>query len=68
MQWVVDYRSKCNALPVRSTVEPDYLRALQPAELPEEGEGWESIMADLDTVIVPGKWPSPHNLAVLFHL
>lgn len=68
MQWVVEYRSKCNELPVRSTVEPDYLRALQPAEMPEQGEGWEAIMADLDTAIVPGltHWESSQNFFAYF--
>ena len=31
-----------------------YLRALLPAQPPERGEAWESILTDLDDVIMPG--------------
>ena len=39
---------------MRSTVEPDYLRRLVPADATTEGEPWQDIMNDLDRVIVPG--------------
>lgn len=54
LQWIIGYRKKCNDLPVRSTVESDYLRALVPAAAPEVGEPWQDIMKDMDRVILPG--------------
>lgn len=36
LQWLVDYRQRCTELPVRSTVQPDYLRQLVPATAPEK--------------------------------
>lgn len=54
LQWIIGYRKKCNDLPVRSTVEPDYLRALVPAAAPEVGEPWQDIVKDMDRVILPG--------------
>ena len=46
---------------VLPTVEPGYLRALIPAEAPEEGESWRAVLSDVERVIMPGvtHWHSP---------
>eukprot|EP00039_Didymoeca_costata_P003123 m.65231 g.65231 ORF g.65231 m.65231 type:complete len:540 (+) comp11720_c0_seq1:369-1988(+) len=65
LQWVANYRTKCSELPVRSKVPPGYLQGLVPVAMPEEGEDWRAIMADVDRVIVPGltHWESRHFYA-----
>jgi aromatic-L-amino-acid decarboxylase len=47
---------------VLSSVEPGYLQCLLPAEAPSIGEPWQSILQDLDKIIIPGltHWHSPN--------
>jgi aromatic-L-amino-acid decarboxylase len=62
VDWVADYLERVEDLPVRSRVTPGDIRAGLPAEPPEHGESFDAVMADLDSLIVPGltHWQSPN--------
>ena len=68
LRWITDYRARCQELPVISTVAPNYLRDALPSAAPEEGEDWRNIMADLDSLIVPGltHWESSSRFFAYF--
>jgi len=59
--WIADYREKIEALPVAPNAEPGSIRSVLPAEAPEEGESFETIIADVDRLVVPGMvhWGHP---------
>ncbi len=61
VDWVADYRERIGDLPVMSRVEPGEVRALLPAEPPQQGEGLAGIRADLERVVLPGitHWNHP---------
>ncbi len=65
VDWIADYRERAEELPVLSRVEPGEIEAKLPAEAPEEPEGFERILADLDTIVLPGitHWQSPNFFA-----
>ncbi|CCH34057.1 aminotransferase class I/II-fold pyridoxal phosphate-dependent enzyme [Actinosynnema sp. NPDC047251] len=60
IDWIADYRERVGDLPVRSQVEPGWVRS-QLAPIPEQGEGFAGLLADLDRVVVPGTthWQHP---------
>ncbi|MEV0680531.1 aminotransferase class I/II-fold pyridoxal phosphate-dependent enzyme [Actinosynnema sp. NPDC050436] len=60
IDWIADYRERVGDLPVRSQVEPGWVRS-QLAPIPEHGEGFAGLLADLDRVVVPGTthWQHP---------
>jgi len=41
-------------------VQPGYLAPLMPDSAPEQGEGWDAIMHDLQDNIMPGESASCH--------
>ena len=49
-----NYYQTVHERPVRSQVEPGYLRPLLPTEAPEEGESFDSILSDVQSKIMPG--------------
>ena len=61
VDWVADYRARMADLPVMSTVDPGFLRAALPASPPEGPEPFETILRDLDRLILPGisHWQHP---------
>lgn len=61
IDWIADYMERIETFPVLSRVEPGWVRAQLPAAAPEQAEPFESILADLDRVILPGitHWQSP---------
>jgi len=61
VDWVADYRERAATLPVMSRVTPGEIKAQLPAEPPQEAEGFEAILRDLDRVILPGlsHWQHP---------
>ena len=62
IDWLVDYRARVGELPVKPQLAPGDIRALLPTHAPDQGESFESILADLDRIIVPGlmHWQSPN--------
>lgn len=65
VDWIAAYQERVEALPVLSQVKPGEVRGLLPPDPPQVGEPFESILADLDRVILPGitHWQSPSFFA-----
>lgn len=61
IDWIADYRDGVEQYPVLSTVEPGAVRAELPASPPEHGEGFDTLVADLERVVMPGitHWQAP---------
>ncbi|HEY2906321.1 MAG TPA: pyridoxal-dependent decarboxylase [Vicinamibacterales bacterium] len=61
IDWIADYRARTEQLPVMARTQPGDVKAQLPASPPEEAEAFESILADLDRVVVPGlsHWQHP---------
>ena len=65
VDWIADYRSRVEDLPVLSQSKPGELRAALPEHAPDKGESFDDILADIDRLIVPGitHWQSPNFFA-----
>lgn len=65
VDWICDYQSRVEQLPVRSQVQPGYLAPRMSTAAPEQGEGWDAIMQDVEENIMPGvtHWQSPNFFA-----
>ncbi len=61
IEWVASYMERVEELPVMPDVQPGDVRAMLPAAAPEQGEGWDAIVADLDRIVVPATthWQHP---------
>ncbi|ODV92083.1 hypothetical protein CANCADRAFT_82001 [Tortispora caseinolytica NRRL Y-17796] len=62
---IVDYYKNLGENNTISSVEPGYLKALLPEQMPNEGESWDAVKADLDRAVIPGltNWQSPNFFA-----
>lgn len=62
VDWIADYQSRVESLPVMSKVKPGEIRALLPADPPAEGEDFDALLKDVERVILPGvtNWQSPN--------
>lgn len=58
---IADYRSGVSKLPVMSQVKPGELRSALPMSAPQHAEPFEHMLADLDSLIMPGlsHWQHP---------
>jgi aromatic-L-amino-acid/L-tryptophan decarboxylase len=54
IDWIADYRSRIPQLPVQAQVGPGEVAGKLPGQAPEEAEPFARVLADLDTVVVPG--------------
>ncbi|MDX3852395.1 pyridoxal-dependent decarboxylase [Streptomyces sp. AK02-01A] len=61
VDWIADYWERLESLPVAPDVEPGQVRSLLPARPPERGEPFESLLRDMDDIVVPGllHWQHP---------
>ncbi len=61
VDWIAEYRSGIEQLPVMSPVAPGAIRAELPARPPERGATLDSIVDDLNRIILPGitHWNHP---------
>ena len=61
VDWIADYQSRVESLPVLSRVKPGEIRAMLPPDPPAQGEPFEALLHDMDRVILPGvtHWQSP---------
>ncbi len=61
VDWVAGYRAGLADRPVRPAVEPGWVRAQLPAELPEHPQPFEQLLGELDRVVVPASthWQHP---------
>ena len=63
--WVERYFERLPELPVAASVQPGEVRSKLPAEAPEQPEPFETLLRDLDEVILPGitHWNHPRFFA-----
>ncbi|QHC02220.1 aspartate aminotransferase family protein [Epidermidibacterium keratini] len=65
IDWIADYWSSLADRPVLSQVAPGDVRAAVPSSPPASGESFDAVLADLDTVVLPGitHWQHPRFFA-----
>jgi len=65
VDWIASYQERVGSLSVVSPAQPGQIRASLPAEPPVQGEPFETILADVDRLIMPGitHWQSPNFFA-----
>jgi aromatic-L-amino-acid decarboxylase len=65
VDWIADYYERIESLPVQSQVKPGQIRASLPPEPPGRGEAFETILRDVEDLILPGitHWQSPNFFA-----
>jgi aromatic-L-amino-acid decarboxylase len=65
VDWIADYYQRVESLPVLAQVEPGQIRASLPSEPPVYGEAFETILEDVEKLILPGltHWQSPNFFA-----
>jgi aromatic-L-amino-acid decarboxylase len=65
IDWIADYWENVEDYPVLSQSAPGDLRAALPSAPPTEPQSWSDIMADVDSLIMPGitHWQSPNFFA-----
>ena len=65
VDWIADYQSRIESLPVLSQVKPGEVRAALPANPPKRGEAFEEFLKDVDRILLPGitHWQSPNFFA-----
>lgn len=61
VDWIAEYRTRLESLPVMAKTEPGEIRAMLPAIPPDLPESFDSILKDVDDVILPGLslWQHP---------
>ena len=64
-QWASDYHSALRDRPVRAQVQPGEIGSRLPAAPPETGEAMEKVMADFESIVMPGitHWQHPRFFA-----
>lgn len=65
VDWIASYYEQVESLPVLAQVQPGQIRASLPAEPPLQGEAFETILSDVEDLILPGitHWQSPNFFA-----
>ena len=65
VDWVADYYERIETFPVLSKAKPGEIRRALPAQAPQQGEAFESLMHDVSKLILPGvtHWQSPNFFA-----
>ena len=62
VDWIADYQSRVESLPVLSRAKPGQIRASLPANPPAQGEPFDALLKDVEGLILPGvtHWQSPN--------
>jgi len=65
VDWIADYYERIESFPVLSQVQPGQIRASLPGAAPQQGEDFETILKDVEDLILPGvtHWQSPNFFA-----
>jgi aromatic-L-amino-acid decarboxylase len=65
VDWIADYYKRIESFPVLSQAAPGQIRASLPSRAPENSEPFESILQDVERLILPGitHWQSPNFFA-----
>ncbi|MCX7871819.1 MAG: pyridoxal-dependent decarboxylase [Verrucomicrobiae bacterium] len=61
IRWVKNYLRRVEEFPVKPGVKPGEIREKLPSQAPQKGECFDSVLKDLDEIILPGimHWQSP---------
>jgi aromatic-L-amino-acid/L-tryptophan decarboxylase len=61
IDWIADYRERVAEYPVMAQVAPGEIKTKLPAEPPEQPEDMQTVLADLDRIVMRGisHWQSP---------
>ena len=61
IDFIADYRATIATRPVRATTEPGAIRAQLPTHPPADAEPFDAVLADLNTILLPGltHWQHP---------
>ena len=54
IDWIADYRTRIPELPVQAQVVPGEVAGKLPHNAPEEAEPFSRLLADLESIVVPG--------------
>ncbi len=62
VDWIADYYARIESLPVLSCVQPGQVRASLPPRAPTRGESFDTMLQDVEKLILPGitHWQSPN--------
>lgn len=65
VDWIADYQRRIESFPVRSRCLPGDVLAAMPTSPPAGGEGIDALLADLDSIVLPGitHWQHPSFFA-----
>jgi aromatic-L-amino-acid decarboxylase len=65
LEWAASYLERVSSLPVLAQVSPGEIRSRLPATAPDEPEPFADVLADLDSVLLPGvtHWQHPRYFA-----
>ena len=65
IDWIADYHARVESFPVLSQVKPGEIRAALPANPPAQGESFDTLLKDVERIILPGitHWQSPNFFA-----
>ncbi|HEY1264458.1 MAG TPA: pyridoxal-dependent decarboxylase [Terriglobales bacterium] len=65
VDWIADYFERIESFPVMSQVAPGEIRSKLPGAPPQQGEKFETMLADVEKLILPGitHWQSPDFFA-----
>jgi len=65
IDWIAEYMERVDDLPVIPDVSPGDIAARLPDRAPETSDGFASMLADLDEIVMPGitHWQSPNWFA-----
>jgi aromatic-L-amino-acid decarboxylase len=65
IDWITDYYRHLEEYPVQSQANPGDIRSSLPRSAPQHGEAFDSILADMQKLILPGitHWQSPNFFA-----
>ncbi len=65
VDWIADYYERIESLPVMSQVKPGEIRASLPPNAPQHGEAFDTMLRDVERLILPGitHWQSPNFFA-----
>ena len=65
VEWIAGYMENVEKFPVKSQVKPGEIFSLIPDNPPMKPESFDSLMKDVDNIIMPGisHWQSPNFFA-----
>ena len=61
VDWIAEYRTQIETLPVMAQVEPGAIKASLPQHPPEQAQSFAAVVGDLERIVLPGlsHWQHP---------